>query len=240
MDPISLIVSALVSGAGSMITIGPVNKAVSDTYQSLKKLIEKKLSETEDEQVITLVFGKFEKNPEAWKRALKEELAKADVGNDPQIIETAQELKRLVTPKDAAFERIASASNTNRKQLEQIYEQRKWQASLWTKVSVAAATIGFLVILSGIIAAFAGNITPGLITTASGLITEGAAALFFRQVNDANKRVDSILDKLLEIDKVNRAIEISLIADDESQDNLKKIILFQVLGLPSQKLETDR
>src|SRR5438270_1718437 len=44
----------------------------------------------EDEQVITTIFGKFEKNPEAWKTALKEELAKADVGNDPQIIETAQ------------------------------------------------------------------------------------------------------------------------------------------------------
>lgn len=62
-------------------------------------------------------------------------------------------------------------------------------------------------------------------------------ALKFRDLtgNGLNKRVDTISDKLLEVDKIHRAIEIALTVDDASQDRLKETILLRILGLSDKE-----
>ena len=143
--------------------------------------------------------------------------------------------KPLTAPTNAAYDRIANAANATRTQLERIYEQGREQAKQWSLFSLIAAIVGFLVMLAGIIAVLMINTTVGLVTSAAGFIPAVVAALFFQQARDANKRVDSISDKLLETDKVHLAIEIALTVKNASQDHLKEAIISQILNLPNKK-----
>lgn len=89
--------------------------------------------------------------------------------------------------------------------------------------------------IGGVVAVLTVNTAVGVITSIAGLIPEVAAALFFQQARDANKRVDTISDKLLEVDKIHRAIEIVLTVDGASQDRLKETIVLRILGLPGKE-----
>src|SRR5215472_4389470 len=233
-DITSLILAVLASGSTAALQ-GVADKTVKDTYQALKELLRKKFAETQNEKVADLVLEKYEEKPEVWRAPLEEELIRANVDKDKQIVETAQKLATLVTPKDAAYERIASAANATRQQLERIYEQGREQAKQWSLFSLIAAILGFLVIIGGILAVLTVNTAVGLITSIAGLIPEVAAALFFQQARDANKRVDSISDRLLEIDKIHRAIEIALTVEDTSQNRLKETIILRILGLSGKE-----
>lgn len=134
--------------------------------------------------------------------------------------------------KQAAYERIAGAANITRQQLAQIYEQNRQQAADWTRFSLGAAVLGFLIVLGGIVAMLLGNTTVGLVTTAASLIPEVAAGLFFQQARGANRRVDGNQKKLLEVEGIHRAIELAMTIDDEdARDRLKGTIILEALGL---------
>ncbi len=141
---------------------------------------------------------------------------------------------RVVTklPQEAAYERIATAADAVRRQIEKIYEQGRSQSEQWSRFSLIAAIFGFLVVLGGVAAMLIGNTPVGLITSAAGVIPEVAAALFFQQAKEANKRVDEIREKLLEAEGIHRAIELSLTTDEATQNRLKEAIISQILGLP--------
>jgi hypothetical protein len=137
-------------------------------------------------------------------------------------------------PKEAAYERITSAANTTRQQLAQIYEQNRQQAADWTRFSLVAALLGFLIVLGGIVAMLLGNIAVGLVTAAASLIPEIAAGLFFQQAREANRRVDENQKKLLDAEGIHRAIELAMTMDDEdTRDQLKRTIILKALGLSS-------
>jgi hypothetical protein len=233
-DVTSIILTVL-AASSALQAKGGADKAIADSYQVLKALLRKRFAETQDEKIADLVLEKYEEKPDVWRQPLEEELLRANVDKDDQIVETAQKLAALVTPKDAAYDRIATAARTTRRQLEQIYEQGREQAKQWSLFSLIAAILGFLVILGGIIAVLTVNTAVGLITSIAGIIPEVAAGLFFQQARDANKRVDSISDKLLEVDKIHRAIEIALTVDDASQNRLKETIMLRILGISSKE-----
>lgn len=226
MDPfsISIVVSAMAGAAAQSL-----DSVASSTYQTLKQQLSEKFAGTKDKQVADLILEKYEETPETWKGPLEAELAKVE--DDAHIIATAQKLAALVTPKDAAYDRIASDANATRRQLEQFNEQARGQAKQWSQFSLIAAILGFLVILGGIIAVLTLNTTAGLITSVAGLIPEVAAALFFQQAKDANARIDNITDKLLKIENIHRAIEIALTVDDSSQNHIKETIILQMLNV---------
>ena len=96
MDPISLILQALVAGAAT--TAGEV---VQDAYKGLKTLIQRKFTE-KGKPGAEYVLAKHEEKPENWKQPLKAELAEASADKDEEIIEKAQELLKLANPQDAA------------------------------------------------------------------------------------------------------------------------------------------
>jgi hypothetical protein len=98
MDPISLILTALVSGATASVK-DTASQAVKDTYNGLKTLIQNKLVGKPDAET---ALAKYEKKPDAWKAALEDELKDARVAQDTAIIEAAQKLMKLVQPQQAA------------------------------------------------------------------------------------------------------------------------------------------
>lgn len=228
--------------ASATVAVGPskdgIDQAIPDTYQKLKGLLRKRFEETQDGKKAALanvVLEKYEEDPTVWRAPLAQELIRADIDQDQQIVETVQKLASLVTPKDAAYHRIATAANATRRQLERIYEQGREQARQWSLFSLIAAIAGFLVIIGGIVAVLTLSTAVGVITAIAGLIPEVAAALLFQQARDANRRVDAISDKLLEIDKIHRAIEIVLTVDDDAQDRLKETIVLRLLGLSGKE-----
>jgi hypothetical protein len=137
-------------------------------------------------------------------------------------------------PRDAAYERIVAAADSTRKQIESIYDQTRNQADQWSRLSLIAAVLGFLIVVGGIVAMFIGNTPAGIITAAAGVIPEVAAALFFQQMGEANNRVDAIREKLYEAEGTYRAIEFSLTTDEETQGRLKETIILRMLDISTR------
>jgi hypothetical protein len=98
MDPITLILTALGSGAIASLK-DAASQAVKDTYNGLKTLIYNKIAGKPDAET---ALAKYEKKPDVWKAALEDELKEAQVFQDKAIIEAAEKLMTLIQPQQAA------------------------------------------------------------------------------------------------------------------------------------------
>jgi hypothetical protein len=94
MDPITVIVSAVVAGAAASAK-DAVAQAVKDGYAGLRALIVRKFGQKAD--VGDAVEGVERKpNSEARKAVLKEELEAAGAGQDADVVQQAQKLLELL------------------------------------------------------------------------------------------------------------------------------------------------
>jgi len=84
MDPVTLILNALVAGAATV-----AGETVSDAYKGLKSLIQKKLA---GKPVAEAMLEEHEKDPETYAGPLKKNLVEAGVDKDEEILKAAQEL----------------------------------------------------------------------------------------------------------------------------------------------------
>jgi hypothetical protein len=82
-----------------------------------------------------------------------------------------------------AYDNIAATAASTRKQIEEIHAQGRKQAEQWSRFSLIAAILGFLIVIGGGLAILLGNVPAGLVTSAAGIIPEVAAALFFQQAS---------------------------------------------------------
>ena len=98
MDPITLILTALVSGATASVK-DTASQLVKDTYNGLKTLIHNKLA---GKPTAEIALAEYEKKPDVWKAPLAEGLKEADIVQDKAIIEAAQKLMTLIQPQQAA------------------------------------------------------------------------------------------------------------------------------------------
>ena len=98
MDPITLILTALISGATASVK-DTASQAVKDTYNGLKTLIQSKLA---GRSAAETALAQFEEDPDVWKAPLEKELNKAGIAQDKEIIDTAQRVMTLVQPQQAA------------------------------------------------------------------------------------------------------------------------------------------
>lgn len=101
MEPISLILAALVAGvtAAAKDTAG---KAIKDAYEGLKSLIKKKFADkgkADDSDII----DKHERKPDskAVKALLEEELIEAEIDKDEEVLKAAQEVMNKADSKGA-------------------------------------------------------------------------------------------------------------------------------------------
>ena len=94
MDPITLILTALIAG-----TAKAAVDAVPDTYKGLKALIQKKIA---GKPAAEMVLAEHEKDPETYAAPLKKNLVEAGVDQDEEIIKAAKELlEQLKAPESA-------------------------------------------------------------------------------------------------------------------------------------------
>jgi|SRR6266568_275335 len=92
MDPITLIVTALVAGAALGVK-DTAAAAVKDAYTGLKALVRKRLGGGPEAE---LVLAKHEKAPETWRAPLMAELAETGADRDGELIGAAKALLTLV------------------------------------------------------------------------------------------------------------------------------------------------
>jgi len=94
MDPLTVILTAVVSGAAAAAT-DLASQAVKDGYAAIKNLIASKFGKQPN---VEGALNGVEGNPESevWQAALKEELAKIKVEQDQQLVQQAQALLDLL------------------------------------------------------------------------------------------------------------------------------------------------
>lgn len=93
MEPITLILTALVAGAAKA-----AGEAVPDGYKGLKALIQKKFAGKPEAE---MALAKHEEKPKVWEEPLKEALAESGVDQDEEILKAAQELLKQAKPEES-------------------------------------------------------------------------------------------------------------------------------------------
>ena len=105
MDPISLILSALVAGGAK--TAGNVCQ---DTYDGLKALIKRKFESQGKSDAVT-ILNKYEQKPEKTEALLEDELTEIEADKDQEIIQLAQKLMEQLKSESADNKVTITAKN---------------------------------------------------------------------------------------------------------------------------------
>lgn len=92
MDPVTLIVAALVAGAAQGVS-ETASGAVKDAYDGLKAKVKSWFGEQPSKE---LVLVEHEKSPDTWQAPLKAALAETGAAGDPAVVEAAQQLMALL------------------------------------------------------------------------------------------------------------------------------------------------
>jgi len=98
MDPLTLIVTALVTGAAASLQ-DTATEAVKDAYHGLKGMIQRRFAGKPEAEV---ALTQAEKKPEVWQEPLKDALKETTADQDEEIIRAAEKLMGLLDPQEAA------------------------------------------------------------------------------------------------------------------------------------------
>jgi hypothetical protein len=109
MDPITIIVTALVGGVAAGAT-SVAEEAVKEAYAGLKGLILRKFG---GQRAVAQAVELVEEDPKAAgrKELLKGELEATDAAEDTEVLEAARNLLALLQPETAASSQQASADH---------------------------------------------------------------------------------------------------------------------------------
>jgi hypothetical protein len=97
MDPISLVIAALVAGAIAGVK-DTASQGVRDGYNGLKALIRRRFAGNPEAEA---ALGQSEQQPESGQTRLAQHLQAAGVADDDELIRAAQALLREVDPAGA-------------------------------------------------------------------------------------------------------------------------------------------
>jgi hypothetical protein len=98
MDPITVIVTALATGAAAAAK-ETASEVIKDAYHGLKALIQRKFADKPEAESI---LAKHAEKPAVWEAPLKEALAEVAADRDAAILTAAQQLMALIDPQQAA------------------------------------------------------------------------------------------------------------------------------------------
>jgi hypothetical protein len=99
MDPVTLILTALVGGAAAGGKAVATN-AIKDAYSGLKTLIQRRFAGKPSAE---LALTEHENDPTTWEAPLKKALVDAQIDQDEDIIGAAQKVMTLIQPQQAGM-----------------------------------------------------------------------------------------------------------------------------------------
>ena len=105
MDPLTLILTALVAGAAAGSQAFATN-AIKDTYTGLKDLIKRKFAGKPSAEV---ALTEHETDPKTWEAPLKKALEQEHIDQDRAILQKAQELLDQIEAQPGGKQHIMNA-----------------------------------------------------------------------------------------------------------------------------------
>jgi len=97
MDPISLIVSAVVAGVSAALQ-DTAGQTIKDAYAGLKSLLKRKFG---GKPLAVSVLDNYEQQPDVWQKRLETQLTEIGADEDEEIIRAAQQVLALADPEGA-------------------------------------------------------------------------------------------------------------------------------------------
>jgi hypothetical protein len=98
MEPISLILTALIAGATAAAK-DTASQAIKDAYDSLKAVIQRRFAGKPQAET---TLQQHEVDQDTWKKPLERSLTESGAAQDPEILEKAQRVLQLVHPEQYA------------------------------------------------------------------------------------------------------------------------------------------
>lgn len=95
MEPVSMILIALASGAGTAFVQGTTGEAAKDAYNTVKTLV---VSKFKGNAQAELILKNYEQNPEVWQKPLETELKQVSVEEDKELVQAAEKVVEEVDP----------------------------------------------------------------------------------------------------------------------------------------------
>lgn len=115
------------------------------------------------------------------------------------------------------------------KYLDEYYLQTRQQAQKGFMVTVSVSIMGAVIIAIGIGAMFLGKTTPAYVTTASGVITEFVASVFFYLYNKTISSMGDYHNKLVLSQNVSIALKIAESISGEGAEKVKNHIVEELV-----------
>lgn len=115
------------------------------------------------------------------------------------------------------------------KYLDEYYLQTRQQAQKGFVITVSVSILGAMIVAIGIGAMFLGKTTPAYVTTASGVITEFIAAIFFYLYNKTISSMSNYHNKLVLSQNVSIALKIAESLSNEVGENTKSHIVEELM-----------
>ena len=98
MDPVSLVLAALATGAIAA-TQDTASQAVKDAYAGLKALVKKCF---EKKPQAEMALAEYEKDPDTWQKPLQKSLVETGADQNEAVVRQAQQVLQLVNPQQAS------------------------------------------------------------------------------------------------------------------------------------------
>ena len=113
--------------------------------------------------------------------------------------------------------------------LNQYYEQTRKQAENGFRITLIVAIGGGVIIALGILAMFTGKTEPAYITTATGVIIEFIASIFFYLYNRTMQNMGDYHNKLVLSQNIAIALEVVKDIEGEEQNNVKSHMVKELI-----------
>lgn len=151
-----------------------------------------------------------------------------------ETIKISSEAERLQEELEANF--FTNLVKINFKYLDKYYLQTQVQADKSFILSSAAAITGLAIIVSGIIMMYLNKTTPAYVATASGVLSELIAAVFFYLYNRTILRMSEYHQKLVLTQNIGLSLKIAESLPDDERVNAQQLLIKELTGNINQFL----
>ncbi len=137
-----------------------------------------------------------------------------------------------VISQEQAFERIGAAVRLNLSQLERNIEQARHESNQFFKLTLIFSSVGFVIVLIGVVLLFAGQITAGVVASIASIMPEVTAVLFFKKDQELRRTIEAYHQHMLDSQQMLTMIDVAeTLKNVDERDRMKQQIIFKVLKI---------
>jgi hypothetical protein len=207
-----------------------IGKDIANAIMRISAPIDMQSPKSIGEEIASMAFADY----------VQEESVQVGIEQESVVIvdpKTSQVLYKR--PSAEAYMQMVGATKSDHRFKRRVFDENLHSARQYITFSLIAASLGFLIVLGGVVAMIFGHSQAGIVTSAAGIVSELVAVLFFNQAKHFVQRLDHTLDRLLEIEGYFRAFAIAeQVPNQEFRAHLLEAIVMKMVGIESDKPQT--